>query len=84
MHKKTLKQFLRPMVEQVWGGGGCTERMCRFFLRQLFQELLYFCVGFFQFIDAFFGSILPIFAFFAVYYVYFIKKSNSVLGTKFS
>ena len=21
-HKKTIKQFLQPMIEQVWGGGG--------------------------------------------------------------
>ena len=62
-----------------------------------FSELLYFCVGFFQFTDAFFGSILLIFAYFfaayyvyfikksnSVYYVYLVKKSNSVLGTTFS
>ena len=42
-----------------------------------FSELLYFCRFFFQFTDAFFGSILPIFAyFFAVYYVYFIKSQT--------
>ena len=85
---KTMKQFLQPMIEQVWEGGGggrsgSAGRMCRFFCVS-FSELLYFCVGFFN-SDAFFGLILQISAyFFAVYYVYFIKKSNSVLGTKFS
>ena len=50
-----------------------------------FSVLAYFCVGFFQFTDAFFGvDFTNICIFFSVYYVYFIKKTNSVLGTKFS
>ena len=58
--------------------------MCRYFWVS-FSELLYFVSVFFNSLMPFFGSILPIFAyFFAVYYVYFIKKSNSVLGTKSS
>ena len=53
------------------------------FLGQFFG-LLYFCVGFFfQFADAFFGSILPIFAyFFAVYYVYFYQNVKQCFGHK--
>ena len=58
-HKKTIKQFLQPMIDQVWGGGGggggsmCREDVPLFCIS--FSELLYFCVGFFQFTDAFFG-----------------------------
>ena len=84
-HKKNIKQFLQPMIEQVFGGrldvlGGCAAMF-----RSVFQSYYIFVSVFFQFTDAFFGSILLIFAyFFAIYYVYFIKKSNSVLGTKFS
>ena len=82
-HKKTIKQFLQPMIEQVLRGGGGGVWMCRYFWVS-FSELPHFCVGFSPM--PFFGSILPIFAyfFFAVYYVYIIKKSNSVLGTEFS
>ena len=55
-HKKTIKQFLQPMIEQVWGGGGggmCREDVPLFCVS--FSELLYFCVGFLQFTDAFLG-----------------------------
>ena len=48
-----------------------------------FSELLHFVSVFFSVHRCLFGSILPLFAFLAVYYVYFIKNSNSVLGTKF-
>ena len=64
--------------------------MCRenvpLFWGQFFRATIFLCRIFFQFTFAFFGvDFIPIFAyFFAVYYVYFIKKSNSVLGTKFS
>ena len=85
-HKKTNKQFLQQMIEQVCGGGGggggCAASMCHYF-RISSSELLYFCTGFFQFTDAFFGvDFANICIFFAVYYVYFIKTSNSALGTK--
>ena len=88
-HKKTIKQFLQQMIEQVLVRGGGGVWMCRenvqLFLDQLFRVTIFLCCFFFQFTRAFFRSILPIFAyFFAVYYVYFIKKSSSVLGTKFS
>ena len=49
-----------------------------------FSELLYFCVGFFNSLMPFWGRFYQYLHIFAVYYVYFIKKSNSVLGTKFS
>ena len=56
--------------------------MCSY-LSVSFSELLYFCVGFFQFTDVFLGvDFTNICISFSVYYVYFIKKSNSVLGTK--
>ena len=81
MNKNTIKQFLQPMIEQVWAEGVDVPLL----LGQFFRAAIFLCRFFFQFTNAFFGSILPIFAyFFAVYYVYFIKKSNSVLGTKFS
>ena len=63
------------------GGGGCG---CAPFLGQFFRATVLF-VGFFQFTIAFFWvDSADICIFFAVYYVYFLKKSNSVLGTKFS
>ena len=73
-HKKTIKQFLQPMIEQVWGRGEDVQ----LFLRQ-FSELLYFCVGFFQFTDAFFGSILPIFAYVLLYIMCISIESQTVL-----
>ena len=54
------------------------------FLRQFFRATVFLC-RFFQFTDAFFGSILPIFAnFCGILCQYFLQKSNSVLGIKFS
>ena len=82
--KKTIKQFLQPMIEQVWGGGGggeCDGRMCRFFSVS-YSELLYFCVGFFQLTDAFFGSILPIFAYFCCILSVFHQKIKQCFGHK--
>ena len=62
-HKKTIKQFLQPMIEQVLGaggGGGCAAITG--------SELLYFCVSFFfNSPMPFFGSILPIVAYFLLY-----------------
>ena len=62
--------------------------MCRkdvpLFLRQFFRATVFLC-RFFQFTDAvFWVDFTNICIFLAVYYVYFIKKSSSVLGTKFS
>ena len=45
-HKKTIKQFLQLMIEQVLGGGGGGGDVPLFCVS--FSELLYFCVGFFQ------------------------------------
>ena len=81
-HKNTIKQFLQPMIEQREGGGWGVDvpRECAAFWVS-FSELLYFCVGFFQLTDAFFRSILPIFAYlFAVYYVY--QKVKQCFGHK--
>ena len=58
--------------------GGCAA-----FLRQFFRATVFLC-RFFQFTDTFFGSILPIFAYFlTVYYMYFIKSQTLSVGTKF-
>ena len=82
--KKTIKQFLQPRIEQVFGGGGGggvvdVSEGCAAFLASVFPELLYFCVGFFQFTDAFFWvDFTDICIFFVAYYVYFIKKSVSL------
>ena len=84
-HKKTIKQFLQPMIEQVWGGGWmCREDVPLFFLRQFFRATVFLCWFFSIHRCLFWVDFTNIGIFFAVYYVYFIKKSNSVLGTKFS
>ena len=49
-----------------------------------FSELLYFCVGFFQFIDDFLGSILPIFAYFLLYIMSISSKVKQCFGHKIS
>ena len=76
-HKKTMKQFLQPMIEQVWGGGGeiYVPGGCAAFLGQFFRATVFLC-RFFQFTDAFFGSILPIFAYFCCILCVFHQKSN--------
>ena len=74
--KKTIKQFLQPMIEQVLRGGGW---MCRENVWISFSELLYFCVGFFQFTNAFFGSIL--YQYLHIFFMYIIcisSKSQTV------
>ena len=54
-HKKTIKQFLQPMIEQVFGGGGGGREggrwMCCFFA-SVFQS---YCI----FVSAFFNSPMP-------------------------
>ena len=77
-HRKTIKQFLQPMIQQ--GVGGLDVPL---FWGQFFRATI-FCVGLFlQFTDAFVGRFYQYLHIFAVYYVYFIKNLNSVLGTKF-
>ena len=81
-HKKTIKQVLQPMIEQAWGGdvpGGCAA-----FFSQFFRATVFLCRFFSIYRCLFWVDFTNICIFFAVYYVYFIKKSNSVLGTKFS
>ena len=60
--------------------------MCRedepLFLRQFFRATVFLC-KFFNSLMPFLGLFYQYLHIFAVYYVYFIKKSNSVLGTKF-
>ena len=74
------------MIEQVLGGGGGGGG-CAAIFGSVFQSYCILCRFFSIHRCLFFGSILPIFAYFfccIFIYVYFIKKSNSVLGTKFS
>ena len=85
-YKKTIKQFLQPMIEQVCeGGGGDVPGGCAASFASVFQSYCIF-VSFFFFhsTDAFLGRFYQYLHIFAVYYLYFIKKSNSVLGTKLS
>ena len=59
------------------GGGGVT-----LFLGQFFRATI-FCVGFFQFTNAFFWVYFTnICIFFAVYYAYFIERSKQCFGHK--
>ena len=73
-HKKTTKQFLLN------GGGGGGLDVPLFCVS--FSELLYFCVGRFQFTDAFFGSILPIFAYFLLCIMCISSKSQPMFWTQ--
>ena len=83
--KKTIKEFLQPMIEQVFGGGGGGGVGCASFLRQFFRATVVLCRVFFSIHRCLFWvEFANICVFFSVYYVYFIKKSNSVLGKKFS
>ena len=54
-HKKTIKQFLQPMIEQVWGGGVNVPGGYTTFFRQFFRATVSLCRFFFQFTDAFLG-----------------------------
>ena len=83
-HKKTIKQFLQLMIEQIWGERMDVTGECAAFLRQFFRATVSLCRFFsihrcLSWVD--FSNICT---FFAVYYVYFIKKSKGVLGTTFS
>ena len=57
--------------------------MCRCFWVS-FSELLYFCVGFFNSPMPFLGRFYQYLHILLLYIMYVIRKSNSVLGTKFS
>ena len=76
-HKKTIKQFLQPMIELVWGDmpGGCAA-----FFASVFQSYCIFVSVLFNSPMPFFGS----FAYFCCILCVFHQKSNNVLGTKFS
>ena len=81
-HKETIKPFLQPMIEQVLGGGGGGG--CAAIFGSVFQSYYILVSDFFNSPMPFLGRFYQYLRIFAVYYVYFIKKSNSVLGTKFS
>ena len=49
-HKKTIKQFLQPMIEQVYV---CVCVDVPLFLGQFFRATIFLCRFFFQFTDAF-------------------------------
>ena len=82
------------MIKQVfvdggWGGGGwewvSADGLYAAFLHQFFQSYrIFVSVFFFNSPMPFQVDLTNICIFFAVYYVHFIKKSISVLGTKFS
>ena len=81
-HKKTMKQFLQPMMEQVWGGGGVdVPGGCVAILGQFFRATI-FCVGFFLTEGCLFGSILPIFAYFWRYIMCISSKVKQCFGQK--
>ena len=62
------------MIEQVWVGGvGCAA-----ITRSVFQSYYIFVSVFFQFTNAFFGSILQIFAYFLLYIMCISSKSETV------
>ena len=79
-HKKTIKQFLQPIIKQV---GVDVPRGCAAFCIS-FHIYCIIVSGFFDLPMPFWVDFTNIYIFFAVYYVYFIKKSKSVLGTTFS
>ena len=71
-HKKTIKQFLQPMIEQVLrGGGGGEGWMCRenvpLFLGQFFRATMLLCRFFSIHRCLFWVDFVPIFAFFLLY-----------------
>ena len=41
-HKKTIKQFLQPMIEQVLGRGGVCRKDVPLFLGQFFKATIFF------------------------------------------
>ena len=73
-----MKQFLQLIIEQVLGGGGGGGRL----FASVFLELLYFVSVFFQFTDAFFGSILQILAYFCCILCAFYQKVKQCFGHK--
>ena len=71
------------MIEQVsaaGGGGGGVD--VPLFLRQFFRATVFLCRFFFQFTDAFFGSILPIFAYFCCILCVFHQKVKQCFRDK--
>ena len=77
--------MIEQVLEEGGGGGGGVDVMrgCAAIFESVFQSYYVFASVFFNSPMPSFGLILPIFHIFVVYYVYFIKKSNSVLDTKF-
>ena len=73
-HKKSMKQFLQPMIEQVWGG-------CAIFLSLFFRATVLMCRFFFFNSTLLFGVDLHIFG---CILCVFHQKVKQCLGTKFS
>ena len=80
-HKKTITQFLQPMIEQVLGDGGEDVPL---FLGQFFRATIFLCRFFFSIHRClYFGQNLPIFTYlFTLYYVYLVKKAKQCFGHK--
>ena len=77
-HKKTIKQFLQPMTKRVLGGrGGCAA-----IFGSVFQSYYIFVLVFLIHQCLFWIDFTSICIFFAVYYVYVFKNSNSAFGYK--
>ena len=75
-----IKQFLQPVIEQVWEGGGGGGRVggCAAIIGSVFQSYYIFVSFFFSIRQCFFGSILPIFAYFLLYIMCISSKSLTV------
>ena len=78
-HKKTIKQFLQPMIEQVFGGGGGLDVPggCVAFFALVFQSYCTFVSVLFN-QRCLFGSILLLFAYFWLYIMCISSKSQTV------
>ena len=76
-HKKTIKQFLQPMTEQVWGEGEDVPRGCAAIFGSIFQSYCIFVSVFF------FNSPMPFWGRFCQYLHIFLRTASIFLGSIF-